>query len=165
MRRYLLSGVLGLAIMLLPLLAMGQPAIFFDGCSILNSGSPWLDHVMYVFSAQAGDDMVNDIHICVYDVDGNALEVVAVSVPGSWYGHVDPGSNCPYYYTLDNPIYPGETLGPFDFIVPPGNCNIIIEWQFTLDGVPVTDWQTVTWTCWYTDTDNETWGAIKTLYR
>jgi hypothetical protein len=120
---------------------------------------------MYVFSVQAGDEYVNDIHVCVYDAAGNALGVVGVSTPESWEGHVPPGGNCIEYETVDNPVPPGVTYGPFDFIVPPGNCNIVIEWVFTLDGVEITEWHTETWTCIYTDTKVETWSGIKTLYR
>ena len=166
MRVRTLIVVLVTLILVLPLRSAAQePMIIFDGCSILDSGTPWKDHVMYVFSGEAGADPVNDIHICVYDRDGMPLEVVGVSSPGSWEGHFPPGGNCVEYWTDENPIPPGTTYGPFDFIVPPGHCLIIVEWVFTLDGVALTDWQIVTWSCIYTSSDNESWSEIKALSR
>jgi hypothetical protein len=162
--RALLKAVVVVAVLLCPVWALAQGMIIFDGCTVLNSGSPWQDYVMFVFSAQAGSGPVNDMHICVYDMDGNPLELAGISKPGSWNGHFDPGSNCADYWTLDLPIPAGGSYGPFDFIVPPGHCYILVEWEFTLDGV-VVDSGVVTWVCGATATEPKTWSAVKGLYR
>ena len=80
MRKLLPAGMLALALLLCPLWAHAQqPMLIFDGCSILNSGTPWINHVMFVFHADAGADSVNDIHVCVYDEAGNPIGIVAIS--------------------------------------------------------------------------------------
>jgi hypothetical protein len=165
MRRYLLLGLVGLAVLVLPLWAVAQPMLVFDGCTILDSGSPWKDHVKFVFHAQAGTDSVNDIHLCVYDQDGNAVAVTAISYEGCWTGHFTPGDNCVDYWSTGVAIAPGGTYGAFDLIMPPGNCVITVVWWFTYDNVPVTDPQTVVWNCPYTAVTSDTWGLIKALYR
>jgi hypothetical protein len=151
--------------MLCPIWASAGAGLVFDGCTVLNSGSPWHDYVMYVFSARAGVNMVNDLHVCVYDAAGNLIPVAGVSTPPSWQGHVPMGGECIHYWTLDRPIQPGETYGPFDFVVPPGNCHITIVWWFTYNDVPVTDPVTEHWTCAATGIEPSTWGAVKALYR
>jgi hypothetical protein len=119
--------------------------------------------VLYYFWACAGQDEVNDIEVCLFDEAGNALDFLSVSAPPCWYPHAS--GNCGYWYTEENPILPGECLDEFDFKVPPGYCTILLRWQFTYNGVPVTDWQDTWFTCHYTSTRSETWGAIKSLYR
>lgn len=166
MRKLMLPGMLALAVLVCPLWVQAQePMLVFDGCSILDSGTPWLDHVMFVFHVQAGADSVNDIHVCVYDANGDLLAIVAISSGGCWTGHFVPGDNCAEYWSTGAAIPPGGTFGAFDFIVPPGYCVITVVWWFTYNEEPVTDPQTVTWACPFTDVENDTWGAIKSLYK
>lgn len=166
MRKLLPAGMLALAFLLCPLWAQAQqPMLFFDGCTILDSGSPWRDHVMYVFHAEAGADSVNDIHVCVYDAVGDPVVIVAISYEGCWTGHLVPGENCADYWSTDTAIPPGGTYGAFDFIVPPGFCAVTVVWWFTYNDIPVTDPQMVQWACPYTNAGSGTWGAIKSLYK
>jgi len=141
-----------------------EAAVFFDGCSVLDSGSPWKDHVMYTFSIQAGADSVNDLHVCIFDRWGEPVEIIAISHPSSWNGHFDAGSNCIDYWTNGTAVAPGQLFGTFDFIVPPGFCAITIEWVFTYAGEPVAS-GVDTWTCVYTEVEPDTWSAIKALYQ
>ena len=119
--------------------------------------------VIYYLWACAGPDMVNDLEVCLFDEAGDELDFVSISSPPCWYPHAD--GNCGYWYTEDNPILPGECLDEFDFKVPPGNCTVLVRWRFTLDGIPVTDWADIWFSCWITETEVETWGSIKSLYR
>ena len=119
--------------------------------------------VLYYFWACAGADRVNDMEIFLFDTAGNELNFVSISAPPCWYPHAS--GNYGYWYTEENPIYPGECLDEFDFKVPPGHCVVLVRWRFTLDGVPVTDWQDTYFTCWITDVESETWGSIKSLYK
>ncbi len=141
----------------------GGAGVFFDGCSVLDSGTPWQDHVMYTFLVQAGPDSINDVHMCVVDRQGQPVEIVAISHPECWNGHFEPGSSCVDYWTDGQAIAPGEALCCFDFIVPPGFCSITIEWVLTFGGVGVAA-GFEDWTCIYTDTQESTWSAIKALY-
>ena len=161
----LLACLACLAAIAVPAPVAAQPALVYDGCCILSPCTPWVDHVMHVFSAQAGTDPVNDIHVCVYSSDGTPLEIVAISTLGCWEGHFEPGDNCIEFWTEGDPIEAGALCGPFDFVVPPGSCNILVEWRFTYDGSPVTDWETVTWSCVYTSMDSRSWSSVKALYR
>jgi hypothetical protein len=166
MRRFLLAGTLALALLFCVFPAQAQePMLVFDGCSILDSGTPWHDHVMYVFHAQAGADSVNDIHVCVYDEGGNELAIVAISYEGCWTGHLVPGENCAEFWSVGPAIPPWGSFGAFDIIMPPNYCVITVVWWYTYNDGPITNPQTVIWTCSYTGVANETWGAIKSLYR
>jgi hypothetical protein len=156
-RRYTISLVVVLAMMIPALGLCQEPYITMRECMLSESG------VIYYIWACAGPDMVNDFEICIFDEAGDELEYVSISAPPCWYPHAS--GNCGYWYTEENPISPGECLDEFDFKVPPGNCTILVRWMFTYDGLPVTDW-TDTWlSCWITETTPETWGSIKSLYR
>jgi hypothetical protein len=158
MKKCYLLSLLVILVVTLPTLGLGQDAyIQMRECMLAENG------VLYYFWACAGVDAVNDIEICLFDADGNALDFLSISAPPCWYPHAS--GNCGYWYTEENPISPGECLDEFDFKVPPGNCFILVRWQFTYDGVPVTDWQDTWFTCHYTDTEVKTWSSIKSLYR
>lgn len=163
MGRWLLAGLVLSLVVATGANAQGA-AIYFDGCSVLDSGSPWYNHVMYTFSIQAGPDSVNDIHICILDSQEQPVEVVAISHPESWNGHFEAGSNCIDYWTNGQAVAPGEIFGTFDFIVPPGFCSITVEWIFTYARVGVAAGFN-DWTCIYTDVEQNTWSGIKALYR
>jgi hypothetical protein len=157
MRKVLLIGMAGLLVLLYPLWASGQvPEIVFKECVVLSDG------VLYHFWACAGPDVVNDIEVYIYDVDGNAVDILSISAPPSWTPHAT--GNCGYWSTVDNPILPGECLDEFDFKVPPDYCDVLVHWQFTLDGNPVASGH-VYFTCSYTAAEEHTWGSIKSLYR
>ena len=126
-------------------------------CELTESG------VLYYLWACAGLDTVNDMEICLFDEAGDELEFVSISAPPCWYPHAI--GNCGYWYTEENQILPGECLNEFDFKVPPGNCTVLVRWMFTFNGIPVTDWTDTWFSCWITETESETWGSIKSLYR
>lgn len=121
---------------------------------------------VYFFSVLAGTLPINDLEICAFIDDEPAL-VYACSVPGSWYCHFDPGSNCVYYHTVDNPVPPGEEYGPFDIWIDPPYCysTLTAIWTLTLDGTVVAGPETSYWHCGPTATAPATWGTIKSLYR
>ena len=145
------------AILLCPVWAFGQEArIEFNECAVLSNG------VLYYVWVCAGADLVNDMHICVYDVDGNAIDMLSISAPPSWTPHA--GGNCGDWSTVENPIYPGECLNEFDFKVPPGYCHILVVWQLTQDGTVVAHGETYL-TCASTAVEDYTWSSIKSLYR
>jgi len=120
----------------------------------------------YYFYVTAGTLPVNDMEICVF-IDDEYAPVWNCSVPGSWYCHFDEGAHCIYYHTLDNPILPGETYGPFDVWIDPPYCypTLTVVWTLTLDGVVVAGPETSYWDCGPTDTEPSTWGTIKALYK
>jgi hypothetical protein len=120
----------------------------------------------YFFYVTAGTLPINDIEVCAF-IDDEYAPVWNCSVPGSWYCHFDEGSNCVYWHTLDNPIGPGETYGPFDIWIDPPYCypTLTVVWTLTLDGAVVEGPDTSYWNCGPTATRPSTWGTIKALYR
>jgi hypothetical protein len=137
-----------------------SPHIDMIGCYDDGPGT-----VIYLWSATAGNAPVNDIEICLYDEDGVPANIVSCSVPGSWQCHFDPGTNCIYYHTLDNPILPGETLEPFDFWLSPCHEVTTVVWTFTYDGSVVEGPYTSYFDCGISPTRPATWGGIKSLYK
>ena len=120
----------------------------------------------YFFHVVAGSVAVDDIEICAFIGDEPAL-IWNCSVPASWYCHFDEGSECVYFHTVDNPILPGETYGPFDVWIDPPYCypTLTVVWSLTLGGTVVAGPETSYWHCGPTDTDAATWGGIKSLYK
>lgn len=120
----------------------------------------------YFFYVTAGTQPIDDVEICAF-IDGEYALVWNCSVPGSWYCHFDEGSHCVYWHTLDNPIGPGETYGPFDIWIDPPYCypTLTVIWTLTLDGTVVAGPDTSRWHCGPTDTQPSTWGMIKALYK
>jgi hypothetical protein len=120
----------------------------------------------YFFSVTAGTLPVNDIEICAL-IDDEYAPVWNCSVPASWYCHFDEGSHCVDYYTIDNPILPGETYGPFDIWIDPPYCypTLTIIWTLTLDGEIIAGPDTAYWDCGPTASEPTTWGGIKSLYK
>lgn len=120
----------------------------------------------YFFSVYAENLPVNDVEVCTF-IDDLPAPVWSCSVPGSWYCHFDPGSNCVYYFTYDNPIPAGETYGPFDVWIDPPYCylTLTVIWTLTLDGEVVAGPETTYWDCGPSDVQGATWGSIKSLYR
>jgi hypothetical protein len=156
-RRYLLL-LMTVLLLALPAVGLSQEAyIEIRECMLSESG------VIYYVWACAGPDTVNDFELCLFDQAGNELEFVSISAPPCWYPHAS--GNCGYWYTEENVILPGECLNEFDFKVPLGNCIVLVRWRFTFNGIPVTDWVDTWLTCWITETERETWGAIKSIYR
>jgi hypothetical protein len=158
MKKCYVLSLLAAFILAFPTAGTSQEAyIAMRECLLAENG------VLYFLWACAGPDTVNDFEVCLFDEDGDELEYVSISAPPSWYPHAS--GNCGDWYTEENPILPGECLDEFDFKVPPSNCHILVRWRFTWHGIPVTDW-TDTWiTCWITETESESWGLIKALYK
>lgn len=139
----------------------GNAGIIFDEC-YLDGGLS----TIYKFFAHAGNAPVNDIEICAF-IDGRPADVVACSVPGSWTCHFDPGTNCIYFQTADNPIPPNQTYGLFDIWVDAPYCyaGVTIIWSFTYNGQIVAGPYTTYFECGPSGTEPATWGAIKSLYK
>jgi hypothetical protein len=138
----------------------GDPRIQLSGC---YEDGP--DTTIYIWTATAGASPVNDIELCVYDQFGNPVDITSCSVPGSWWCHFDPGSNCIYYYTENNPIPPGGTLYPFDFWMTPCYSTVMLIWTFTYNGMVVAGPETTYFDCGISATEPTSWGAIKSLYK
>jgi hypothetical protein len=145
----------------------GNAQIIFDNCYV-DGGYI----TIYDFLAQAGSAPVNDIELCAFIQDIGTheyvpVEVVQCSVPGSWSCHFEPGTNCIYYQTADNPIPPGETYGLYDVRVRPPYCipGIIVVWTFTYNGQLVAGPDTAYFACGPSGVEPTTWGAVKALYK